>query len=139
MFHRILAITIFTSISTVATITLAQLDLNPSSDRNGDYNSIQRKNPDGTIINGTRGEHRSWRIVATSLNCRSNPGINNRIIRRFAKDQLIQSASIGRGGADEVIVVQRDTNGKPWMRVNLDPGQCFVRANSQFIEPNSLE
>lgn len=130
------------AVATVAALPVAafaQRTQDPVPDRNGDYNSIQRLTANGKVINGSKGEHRSWRVVSTNLNCRSTPGVNNPIVRRFTKEQLIEAASFGRGGADEVIVIQRDAKGKPWMRVNLKPGQCFVRANSRYIEPNSLE
>jgi hypothetical protein len=139
MFLYLQAIAMATLLSSISTVTLAQIDQNPSPDRNGDYNTIQRKDVNGKQMDGAYYEHRSWRVIATSLNCRSAPGNHNQIVRRFAKNQLIEAASIGRGGSDEVVVIQRDASGKPWMRVNLKPGQCFVRANDQYIEPNSLE
>lgn len=139
MFCRVIAFLSATSIFTLSTVALAQRDLNPTPDGNGDYNSIQRISADGKAIEGVRGEHRSWRIVAANLNCRKGPGVTHQVIQQFAKEHLIQAASFGRGGSDEVIVMQRDDQGKPWMRVALNTGQCFVRANSRYIEPNSLE
>ncbi|MDF0554699.1 hypothetical protein [Kamptonema sp. UHCC 0994] len=139
MLHRLQAIAIATLLFNISTIALAQIDQNPSPDRNGNYNTIQRKDVNGKQMEGVYYEHRSWIVIATSLNCRSAPGTQNQIVRRFAKNQLIEAASFGRGGSDEVVVIQRDASGKPWMRVNLKPGQCFVRANHQYIEPNSLE
>jgi hypothetical protein len=139
MIRCLQAIAIATLISSISIATLAQIDQNPSPDRNGDYNTIQRKDVNGKQMEGAYYEHRSWVVITTSLNCRNKPGTQNQIVRRFAKNQLIEAASFGRGGSDEVIVIQGDANGKPWMRVNLKPGQCFVRANERYIEPNSLE
>ncbi|HLO47662.1 MAG TPA: hypothetical protein VK211_04510 [Kamptonema sp.] len=139
MLCRLQAIASAIILSSISTVALAQIDQNPSPDINGDYNTIQRKDVKGKQMDGAYYEHRSWVVIATSLNCRSSPGVQNPIVRRFAKNQLIEAASIGRGGSDEVLVIQRDAGGKPWMRVNLKPGQCFVRANHQYIEPNSLE
>lgn len=139
MIRRLQALALATLLSNISTIALAQIDQNPSPDRNGDYNTIQRKDVNGKQMEGAYYEHRSWIVIATLLNCRRAPGTQNQIVRRFAKNQLIEAASFGRGGSDEVVVIQRDASGKPWMRVNLKPGQCFVRANHQYIEPNSLE
>ena len=139
MLRLLPAIAIITSISTIATIALAQRDQEPIPDRNGDYNSIQRISANGEEIQGVAGEHRSWRVVSPGLNCRNGPGVNHRVSRQFAQEDLFQAASFGRGGSDEVIVIQRDSAGKPWLRVVLNRGQCFVRANSRYIEPNSLE
>lgn len=133
------AIVIMTLISPLATIALAQRDQEPIPDRNGDYNSIQRIRANGEEIQGVAGEHRSWRVISPGLNCRNGPGINHGISRQFAQEDLFQAASFGRGGSDEVIVIQRDSAGKPWLRVEINQGQCFVRANSRYIEPNTLE
>ncbi|OCQ96667.1 hypothetical protein BCD67_16310, partial [Oscillatoriales cyanobacterium USR001] len=127
MLRRLQAIAIATFLSSVSTATLAQIDQNPSPDRNGDYNTIQRKDINGKQMEGAYYEHRSWIVIATSLNCRSKPGTQNQIVRRFTENQLIEAASFGRGGADEVIVIQRDANGKPWLRVNLKPGQTVSK------------
>ncbi|MBD1938194.1 SH3 domain-containing protein [Microcoleus sp. FACHB-68] len=139
MLRFVPAIVITTSICTIATIALAQRNQEPIPDRNGDYNSIQRISANGQEIQGVAGEHRSWRVVTEGLNCRNGPGVNHRVNRQFAQEDLFQAASFGRGGSDEVIVIQRDNAGKPWLRVELNGGQCFVRANSRYIEPNSLE
>lgn len=139
MLRRLQAIALATLLSNISTVALAQIDQNPSPDRNGDYNTIQRKDVNGKQMEGAYYEHRSWIVIATILNCRRAPGTQNQIVRRFTKNQLIEAASFGRGGSDEVVVIQRDASGKPWMRVDLKPGQCFVRANHQYIEPNSLE
>lgn len=139
MFCRLVPITVATLISGFTNIALANNLFPPLPDDRGNYNSIQRINSAGEEINGVKGEHRNWQVITTGLNCRKNPGENNVIIRKFAQDDIIQAASFGRGGADEVIVIQRDNKGLPWLRVNLNPGQCFVRANSRFIKPVSQE
>ena len=139
MLRFVASMVMITSIFSMATIALAQRDREPIPDRNGDYNSIQRISANGEEIQGVAGEHRSWRVVTEGLNCRNGPGINHRINRQFAQEDLFQAASFGRGGSDEVIVIQRDNAGKPWLRVAVNGGQCFVRANSRYIEPNSLE
>ena len=134
MLCHLQAIAIATLVSGISTVALAQFDPTPSPNRNGDYNTIEVKNDKGKQY-----EYYSWVVIATSLNCRSAPGTQNPIVTRFAKNQLLQAGSFGRGRSDEVEVIQRDAKGKPWMRVILKRGQCFVRANQQYIEPNSLE
>ncbi|MCT7950066.1 SH3 domain-containing protein [Ancylothrix sp. C2] len=107
----------------------------PIPDQRGDYQSIQKITHDGKPVQGARGEHRYWRVMTVGLNCRNAPGTNNKIIRQFAKNDVLQAGSFGRGGSDEVIVIQKDKAGKPWLRVVIKGGQCFVRANSKFINP----
>lgn len=139
MLRFVPALMIMTSICSFSTLALAQRDREPIPDRNGDYNSIQRISANGEEIQGVAGEHRSWRVISQGLNCRNGPGVNHPISRQFAQEDLFQAASFGRGGSDEVIVIQRDSAGKPWLRVEIKEGQCFVRANSRYIEPNTLE
>lgn len=139
MFCRLFPLTVASFIPVFAHIALANNVFPPLPDDRGNFNSIQRINSDGQEINGVKGEHRNWQVITTGLNCRKIPGENNLIIRQFAQDDIIQAASFGRGGSDEVIVIQRDDKGLPWLRVSLNPGQCFVRANSRFIKPVSQE
>ncbi|MEG3957151.1 hypothetical protein QT982_17100 [Microcoleus sp. herbarium2] len=35
--------------------------------------------------------------------------------------------------ANQIMIA--DSQGKPWLSVSTDKGNCFVRANSRFIKP----
>lgn len=107
----------------------------PVPDQKGDYYSIQVISRDGKLVEGVRGEHRYWQVLTAGLNCRKAPGTDNKIIRQFAKNDVLEAGSFGRGGSDEVIVIQKDKTDKPWLRVVIKEGQCFVRANSKYIKP----
>lgn len=77
-----------------------------------------------------------WRVVATKLNCRQNPGSNYPIQRQFKLGDILQ-AEVGRGGADEVLVNALDNHGFPWMAVRgkTEDERCYVRANNRYLRP----
>lgn len=84
-----------------------------------------------------------WRVVASDLNCYSDPQANSKIvITQFSRNDIIQ-AEVWRGGADEVLVNELDSEGKPWMLIRggrhikspADLTRCHVRANSRYIQP----
>ncbi|MBC6478931.1 MAG: hypothetical protein EBE86_004570 [Hormoscilla sp. GUM202] len=84
-----------------------------------------------------------WRVVASQLNCYTDPLADSKIIiTQFSRNDIIQ-AEVWRGGADEVLVNELDSEGKPWMHIrggrNIDSPadltRCYVRANSRYIQP----
>lgn len=135
MFRPVAAIAIASFIGIISLSSLAQERQTPTSNGQGDYNSAITKFPDGS-----KAVLLSWftNIRSGKLNCRSAPGVNQRVIQQFQANDLIQ-ADAGANNSQEPIV--RDSQGNPWLRVKIanNQGTCFVRANRQFIEPNSLE
>lgn len=83
-----------------------------------------------------------WRwqsIDPTPLNCRAGAGSNNSILYSFTQRQQINARSPISTGTGNGIVL--DINGKPWMKVqnpNSPTTQCYVRANSDFIQAQRL-
>lgn len=114
----VITASIFTG-STVAAV--AQNGL-PRPDRKGDY---------------YEGRWKQWRVVdldRKGLQCRSSPGTNYRVIKRFARGKAM---SVFTQGEEDLIRV--DARNLPWLAV-LPTGYqyetpCFVRANSRFIRP----
>ncbi|YAF97510.1 MAG: SH3 domain-containing protein [Nodularia sp. CChRGM 3473] len=137
MFRTAIAIASF--ICVISLPSLAQERQIPTPDFQGNYNSAITKFPDGS-----QAVLLSWftNIRSSRLNCRSAPGLHQRIIKQFQANDLLQ-ADAGTNNSQEPIL--RDAQGKPWLRVKIVNHQgktssnCFVRANKQFIEPNSLE
>ena len=109
------------SIFTGSTVALAQ-DGRPRPDRQGDY---------------YEGLWQQWRVVdrdRRGLQCRSGPGTNYRVIKRFARGKAVSVFTQG-----EENIIQVDARNLPWLAV-LPTGYqyetpCFVRANSRFIQP----
>jgi len=139
MVRPVAAIAIASLIGIISLPSLAQARQIPTPNRQGDYNSALTKFPDGS-----KAVLLSWftKIRSGKLNCRSAPGANQRVIKQFQPNDLLQ-ANAGKNNSQEPIV--RDRQGNPWLRVKIvnnqgkTQGNCFVRANRQFIEPNSLE
>ncbi|MBE9201399.1 MULTISPECIES: SH3 domain-containing protein [unclassified Nodularia (in: cyanobacteria)] len=139
MVRPVAAIAIASLIGIISLPSLAQQRQTPTPTRQGDYNSAITKFPDGS-----QAVLLSWftKIRSGKLNCRSAPGVNQRVIKQFQANELLQ-ADAGAKNSQEPIV--RDSQGNPWLRVKIannqgkTQGTCFVRANRQFIEPNSLE
>ncbi|GAX34924.1 SH3 domain-containing protein [Nodularia sp. NIES-3585] len=139
MVRYVAAIAIASFMGMISLPSLAQQRQTPKPNVQGDYNSAITKFPDGS-----KAVLLSWftNIRNGRLNCRSAPGVNQRIIQQFQPNDLIQ-VDAGANNSQELIV--RDSQGNPWLRVKIvnNQGQshrnCFVRANRQFIEPNSLE
>ncbi|MEP0873304.1 SH3 domain-containing protein [Trichocoleus desertorum AS-A10] len=85
----------------------------------------------------SRGDYYSWggswivAINSGSLNCRSGPGTNYRIITRFPKASYLATASELEGNP-----IEQDRQGRPWVRIKwagTSTYPCFVRANMSFI------
>ncbi|TVP66034.1 MAG: SH3 domain-containing protein [Nodularia sp. (in: Bacteria)] len=139
MVRSVAAIAIASLIGIISIPSLAQQRQTPTPNRQGDYNSAITKFPDGN-----QAVLLSWftNIRSGKLNCRSAPGVNQRVIKQFQPNELLQTDA-GASNSQEAIV--RDSQGNPWLRVKIvnnqgqTQGNCFVRANRQFIEPNSLE
>jgi hypothetical protein len=119
--------------------SLAQARQLPQPDSQGNYTSAVTIFPDGS-----KAVLLSWftNIQSSRLNCRRRPGLNQQVIQQFLPNDLIQ-ADAGVHNSQEPIV--QDTQGNPWLQVRIinhqgrSQGSCFVRANQQFIAPNSLE
>ena len=122
------------------TVTFAQNIPQISPDESGDYYSNEAP------LKGTVPRHLMsgslWLVVVKNqLNCRQKPGINQPVVKRFKKGDIIQT-DVGRGGSDEVLINTLDNQGKPWMYVrggkdvkDLPIHSCYVRANKRYIQP----
>jgi hypothetical protein len=80
---------------------------------------------------------KTWEAAIRSgtLNCRSGPGTNYRILNSFKRGERIISHNELEGNT-----IQYDKQNKPWLRVKYQyegtsAPACFVRANLQFIRP----
>ncbi|MEO1348000.1 MAG: hypothetical protein AAFW84_04255 [Cyanobacteria bacterium J06635_15] len=149
------AFTIATSLFLASTGTVqAQVAEVPNADSNGDFNTaIVQGPPRGFYANNW------WVIVANSsgesLNCRDSP--NGEIRNSFITGAILTAAfggpvtsDDGRANYDNDAIVMH--NGLPWLRVfqygrgswhpglNSSPeGECYVRANLQYITPVNKE
>lgn len=138
MFNNLIRGAIAVSISLVNTVALAENLLPPIADAKGNYNSINLR----TVERSYSEEQLLWRVITPGLNCRENPGLNNKIIRQFSQGDIINARSIGRGGADEAMPIQLAADSKPWLRIKIGEYDgirkyynCYVRANSRYIAP----
>jgi hypothetical protein len=107
------------------TVTLNLVDALPRSDARGDFTpAIVDQWNGGTQFSTWRG----WRVVSAdgSLNCRATP---NGAIRRTYKTGDSITAFRDRSGLAMTIF-----NGSPWLRTS---DNCFVRANSRFMQPTN--
>lgn len=118
MLRHILPLAIASCISIISIPALAK-DLIPIPNQNGDYYSTKR-------ADGKYQEY--WVIVANNLNCRVDPGIKKPVMRTYHKNDIVQAIV-----PDSAI--SRDDTGKPWLRLGIDRGLCFLRANSRYIAP----
>lgn len=53
------------------------------------------------------------------------------VLTVFSPGERLQAVT--GNNANQIVLL--DKHGKPWIPVETDQGHCFVRANSQFIEP----
>jgi hypothetical protein len=85
-----------------------------------------------------------WQVVDDSLNCRIRP--NSDIVRTYHRGDRFGSRYDGRGtasailGADNTeiipsVVFSGKIQGPPWI---LTGDECYVRSNSQYIQPLSF-
>jgi hypothetical protein len=125
------------TVSSSTPVMLAQTTF-PQPDANGDYytnvSPIQ-----GTLPEGSKLQRGSlWQVISAELSCHRRPQINSAIVRQFKRGDVLQ-AEVGRGGADEVLINARATDGKPWMWVRAKTFRlndaCYVRANRRYIQP----
>lgn len=117
-------------------LTLAAALAQPN-DR-GDY---EQNNWDGSNL--MLGEARSpemagslWKVLVYTRG-HTEPNPDSRVVHGFAPGTFLQ-ADVGRGGADEVLLNAKDSQGNCWMRVRDrkgNPLNCYVRANKELIEP----
>jgi hypothetical protein len=104
----------------------------PLPNKSGDYNSIITTNP-----KGNNGVHYYWSVVSQQLNCRNKPGIDKGIVKVLSKKDGFSIA-----GKPQVF---RDKKGQPWLYIagvgsaNDIKLRCYVRANSQFIQPEPYD
>ncbi|MBW4441906.1 MAG: hypothetical protein KME10_11845 [Plectolyngbya sp. WJT66-NPBG17] len=105
------------------TAILNLVDARPRPDGRGDFTpAIVNQWNGGTQSSTWRG----WRVVAAdgSLNCRTTP--NGAIKVAYKTGDAISAFSDRSGLATTTL------NGLPWLKTT---DNCFVRANSQFIQP----
>lgn len=139
MFRPAVTIAIASLSVLISLPSLAQELQIPQPDGRGNYNSAAI-----TFSDGSKSVLLSWftNIQSSKLNCRIAPGLNQQVIKQFSPNDLLQ-ADAGAKNSQQPIV--QDAQGNPWLRVRIVnhqgriQGRCFVRANKQFIEPNSLE
>ncbi|NJK70211.1 MAG: hypothetical protein HC786_29775 [Richelia sp. CSU_2_1] len=53
------------------------------------------------------------------------------VVTTFRRGQRLEAVT--GNNANQIVIT--DTQGKPWLPVLTDKGNCFVRANSRFIKP----
>lgn len=102
----------------------------PKPNNNGDF---APENADAWHGGTQDSTWRSWRVMAQNLNCRATPDGK---IQKTYKNGEILAAKIDRSGS---AIVGSDGKlypftGKPWLRTK---DACYVRANSQYIQPAS--
>lgn len=122
-FRNLIVATISTCICIFPNVSLAQ-ESGPKPDKKGDYYD---------------GYWREWLIVErdkAGTNCRSNPGANYRVVKKFYNGQKIY---VFTQGDDNDTMIRYDRQRKPWLTV-LPTGfqyekPCYIRANNRFIQP----
>jgi hypothetical protein len=127
---EILLTTLATTMSLLPTLAFAQTNnsLFSQPNRQGDYTSILSGNS-----NIRKSPHLVWKVVSTKLNCRTQAGGNYRVVRLLSQGDNINIVGQPR--------IHRDKQGKPWLYVAKQGSaedvkiRCFVRANTQFIQP----
>lgn len=53
------------------------------------------------------------------------------VVTAFRRGERLQAVT--GNNANQIMIA--DSQGKPWLPVSTDKGNCFVRANSRFIKP----
>jgi hypothetical protein len=53
------------------------------------------------------------------------------VVTAFRRGQRLQAVT--GNNANQIMIA--DSQGKPWLPISTDKGNCFVRANSRFIKP----
>ena len=53
------------------------------------------------------------------------------VVTTFRRGQRLEAVT--GNNANQIMI--SDTQGKPWLPVSTEKGNCFVRANSRFIKP----
>lgn len=53
------------------------------------------------------------------------------VVTTFRRGQRLQAVT--GNNANQIMIA--DTQGKPWLPISTEKGNCFVRANSRFIKP----
>jgi len=115
------------SIGTVYKVTLRE-DL-PQPDRNGNFTDTNSQGAESSPSQGSTWE--KWRVVSAdgALNCRQAP---NGAIKKVYKSGTTLAAQTERDGT---AFFNRADLKTPWLRTS---DRCFVRANTQYIQPVSL-
>ena len=114
----------------VFSLTLAPIA--QAADINGNYTPAD-------FNTGTDYALSTWKVVASQLNCRQQPGTTEPVVHTFNQDDPL-AAVTSQGSRDNLpdsYYLQADAQGKPWMRVHapIDSGECFVRASRSYIAP----
>jgi hypothetical protein len=128
------------------TINLKLSEAIPVADAQGDYNYANSRVWYG--LNSGQNDYHTWdrwrAIESGSLNCRERP--NGKILRTYPQGSDFVARYESRGVASAILGADNNqTNpsaispdlikGKPWM---LTKDKCFVRSNSQYIQPRSF-
>lgn len=116
------------SIGQKYSLTLAEAFPNP--DKNGDFFI---ENTDDWMGGTADNTWETWRVVTQELNCRNTP--QGAIKKTYKKGDIVPANNDRTGsalvGSDGKIYPFK---GDPWLRTK---DSCYVRANSQYIEPAS--
>ena len=122
MFRQLFTLGLVSLIAAVPTVALASAET-PRPDENGDYDYIAQ-----AFV---------WKVkdLPNGLNCRSGHCSYHSVVEvRSANDFLYLASTHFVGGGRPYINL--DESGLPWLKVNGGyETYCFVRANTEFIEP----
>ncbi|WP_293333647.1 hypothetical protein [Microcoleus sp. CAWBG58] len=53
------------------------------------------------------------------------------VVTTFRRGERLEAVT--GNNANQIMIA--DSNGKPWLPISTDKGNCFVRANSRFVKP----
>jgi hypothetical protein len=103
-----------------------------ATDRQGNYTSSD------FFVPGDEYAISTWQVTTARLNCRQRPGNNQPILRTFNRNDTLD-AKTSEGSHDNVGFLQKDPQGKPWIRIYQNPNDltkiCFVRAHRDYVKP----
>jgi hypothetical protein len=126
--------------------TLKLSEAVPVADAQGDYNYTNSRAWGG--VNSGQNDYHTWdrwqSVDRGVLNCRERP--NGKIVRSYRQGAQFAARYEGRGTASAILGADnaqtnpsamnpKDIKGQPWL---LTTDKCFVRSNSQYIQPLSF-
>lgn len=121
----------------------------PVADRQGDYTELLARRRGNRQVNwvvvdsdsqglNCRMAQRFRSISVDSLDAPAELFERNKhnvsqwpVVTAFRRGKRLQAVT--GNNANQIMIA--DSQGKPWMPISTDKGNCFVRANSRFIKP----